>query len=118
MINSSNDANSMVFAAQMYNQIMNIPKAEQALTRYATLMGESPEAWFDLAGMQALLNKTNEALASLKASLTYEASRRSRQPAGGPKSQNDLLELAKSDPRFGILRGLPGFKPMLDSIPK
>lgn len=118
LINNSNDANAMVFAAQMYNQTYNIPKAEQALTRYATLMGESPEAWFDLAGMQALLNKSNEAISSLKASLTYEASRKSKQAPGAPASPNNLMELAKTDPRFATLRGTPAFKTMIESIPK
>ncbi|MBI1841667.1 MAG: DUF2723 domain-containing protein, partial [Verrucomicrobia bacterium] len=103
----SNEVTAMVFAAQVYNQMFNIPKAEQALVRYATLMGNNPEAWFDLAGMQALQNKTKEALASLKASLTYEAKRKAQEAGGPPSSPNDLFELAKTDPRFTGLRASP-----------
>lgn len=113
---NSTDVNAMLFAAQMYNQTFQYPKAEQALAKYATLMGEHPEAWFDLAGMQALLNKTNEAFTSLKAALLYEAKRKAKEAGGNPSSPHNLLELAKTDPRFGSLRSLPEFQPFIQSL--
>lgn len=116
MQTASNDVNAMIFAAQIYNQSYQIPRAEQALARYAALMGEHPEAWFDLAAMQALLNKTNEAMESLKNSLTYEARRKAREAGGKPTSPHDLMQLARTDGRFAALRTNPGFKTMLESV--
>ena len=78
-------------------------------------MGDHPEAWFDLAAMQAMLNKTNEALTSLKACLTYEAKRKS---TGQVASSHNLIELSKTDPRFAALRASPTFQEMLNSIGK
>ena len=114
----SNDVTALVFAAQVYNQLLNIPKAEQALVRYATLMGNNPEAWFDLAGMQALQSKSTQALASLKASLVYEAKRKAQEAGSPGASPNNLFELAKTDPRFATLRTSPEFQALLNAIPR
>ena len=114
----SNDPNSMLAAAQLYNQMFQFPKAEQALSHYARLLGEQPEAWFDLAAMQAILNKKSEAIASLKSALLFEVKRRGKAAPGSPPSQHNLLDLAKSDQRFAPMRESPEFKAMLDSIPK
>lgn len=115
---SSNDPAAMLAAAQLYNQMYQFPKAERALSHYARLMGEQPEPWFDLAAMQAIINKPAEAMASLKSALTYDAKRRAAAPPGSPPPQHNLVELAKNDPRFAALRENPAFKAMLDSVPK
>ena len=79
-------------------------------------MGEQPEAWFDLAAMQALLNKPAEAIASLRNSLVYDAKRRASAPPGAPASPHNLLEYAKADPRFAAIRETPEFQAMLKAV--
>lgn len=116
LTNNASDANAMLAAAQLYNQTYQFPKAETALSRYATLMGEQPEAWFDLAAMQALLNKPAEAIASLRNSLVYDAKRRASAPPGAPASPHNLLEYAKADPRFAAIRETPEFQAMLKAV--
>jgi tetratricopeptide (TPR) repeat protein len=118
LTNNASDANAMLAAAQLYNQAYEFPRAERALSRYATLMGEQPEAWFDLAAMQALLNKQAECVSSLKRALTYDAARRTRAGPAAPPPQHDLLALARTDPRFAGVRETPDFKALVDSPPK
>ncbi|MBM3846210.1 MAG: DUF2723 domain-containing protein [Verrucomicrobia bacterium] len=110
---TTNDVNSMIYAAQIYNNTYQISKAEQALRRYATLMGDQPEAWFDLAAMQAMQNKAQDALESLKTCLNHEA----RRKAAGQTSAYNLKSMAQTDQRFAPVRANPAFQELLNSIP-
>jgi tetratricopeptide (TPR) repeat protein len=116
MNSSASDVSAMLFAAQMYNQSFQYSKAETALSRYAKLSGENPEAWFDLAGMQAILSKSNEAMASLKSALTFDAQRKAKAAPGSAPSPHDLVQLAKTDPRFAGIRTFPQFNALIESL--
>ena len=51
------DANVILTAAKFYVQIADVPRFEAALEKLTKLAPDSPEAWFDLAGVKAIMNK-------------------------------------------------------------
>jgi thioredoxin-like negative regulator of GroEL len=102
------DANSMLFAAQMANQLGDLPRVEKALARLVQIAPDNPEAWFDLAGLRAMLNDSNQAIAALRESLRRSAQRLGTNPAAGNLASN-----AQTDPRFNPLRQMPEFQKVL-----
>src|SRR5439155_8782274 len=56
--------NELMFAAQAANSVNQLPRVEKALERLTAINPENPEAWFDLAGVQALMNLQTQAVAS------------------------------------------------------
>jgi hypothetical protein len=72
------------------------------LQKLTKLQPESPEAWYDLAALEAALGKSNEALGSLRQSSQFNA----RRLAQDPKASN-LMLTAQKDGRFDQLRKYP-----------
>ena len=103
------DAESFVRMAQTYAQLGNAPQLEKTLLRLVKLVPDRPEAWFDLAALQAIQGENAEALLSLSNSLTLNRKRGKSDPAA-----KDLSAVAAQDPRFGALRKNPEFKKLLD----
>jgi tetratricopeptide (TPR) repeat protein len=102
------DANSLLFAAQMANQVGDLPRVEKSLAQLVKLTPDNPEAWFDLAGIQALQNKSKEAVASMRESLTRSAQRLEKTPTAA-----NLFSNAQTDPRFNALRQSPEFQQLM-----
>jgi thioredoxin-like negative regulator of GroEL len=102
------DANSLLFGAQMANQVGDLSRVETALVKLVKISPDNPEAWFDLAGVQALQNKPKDAVGSLRESLTRSAQRLEKNP-GSP----NLFSNAQTDPRFNGLRQSPEFQQVL-----
>ena len=100
--------NEIVFTAQIYNELNQLPKVEQALSRLVKMAPNSPEAWFDLAGVQAVLNQPTQALLSLSESLRRNSQRLAKQP----KAPN-LYSNALQDEKLNSLRQLPDFQRMI-----
>jgi len=100
--------NEIVFAAQIYNEMNQLSKVEQALARLVKMSPNSPEAWFDLAGVQAVLNQPTQALLSLSEALK----RNSQRLAQTPKAPN-LYSNALTDEKLNGLRQLPDFQRMI-----
>ncbi len=114
--NPQADANMLLFAAQVGNQLNQMPRVEQALAKLVKLNPENPEGWFDLAGIQAVMNKQPQAVESLREALRKNASR-SRQDKTAP----NLYTNALTDPRFGTLRQSPEFQSLikeLEAVPR
>jgi cytochrome c-type biogenesis protein CcmH/NrfG len=84
---------------------------EQALARLVQVSPDNPEAWFDLGGFQAVLQKNTEAIASLRKALELSAARRARD-----SNAADLMVHATNDPRLTALRGLPEFQKVLGEL--
>lgn len=101
-------ADTLLFAAHISNQLGQMAKVEQALAKLVKLTPDNAEAWFDLAGVQALLNKTNEALTSLRESL-----QRSGQRLARDTNAANLHNTALTDSRFSALRSSPGFQKII-----
>ncbi|MCI0744834.1 MAG: DUF2723 domain-containing protein, partial [Verrucomicrobia subdivision 3 bacterium] len=106
------DANSLLFVANMANQLGDLGKVEQSLIRLVKLSPDNVEAWYDLAGVQALQgSKQTEAMASLREALTRSAQRLEKNPAAP-----NLYSNAQSDGRFNPLRALPEFQQLMASL--
>jgi len=69
------------------------------------LAPDSPEAWYDLAGLKANLGKAKEALPVLVKALELSAVRRQRD-----SKALDLANAARGDERFASLRQTPEFQ--------
>jgi thioredoxin-like negative regulator of GroEL len=104
----ASDAGLVHFAAQQYYGLGQLPKVEQALTRLVKVSPDNPEAWYDLAGLQAMHNKETEALASLTEALRRSAERLKRDPTALNLHSNAL-----TDQRFNALRAKPAFQKIL-----
>ncbi|HEY5914901.1 MAG TPA: DUF2723 domain-containing protein [Verrucomicrobiae bacterium] len=111
VVNSSNaDGPAVVRAAMVYQDIFNMPKLESALERLVKLSPDSPEAWYDLAGMKANLRKDKEALGALSQALNLNAQRLHREPG----ARNLVTNLA-IDQRFAGLRQSPDFQKLISA---
>ncbi|HYG33191.1 MAG TPA: hypothetical protein VEC99_00315, partial [Clostridia bacterium] len=95
--------------AQQYAALGTYPKLEVALEKLVKLAPESPESWFDLAAMKAILGKPSEALPHLAEALRLNATRLQQ----NPKARNLLADVQR-DPRFNSLRKLPEFQQLIN----
>ncbi len=102
------DLNVILGVAQQYNALGNYAKLEQTLEKVVKLAPGSPEAWYDLAGIKAVLNKPAEAVPDLRRALDLSAARLKTDPQA-----RDLLSQARQDPRFSGLRNNPELKALL-----
>lgn len=102
------DPNAVLVVANVFNQMGNYQKLEQALAKLASLAPESPEAWYDLAAIRTVLGRTPEALENLKRAIELSAKRRTV-----TTNAPDLLANARTDSRFAPLRALPEFQKLL-----
>jgi thioredoxin-like negative regulator of GroEL len=103
------DANTLRAVAQGYVAINNLPKLEVVFEKLVVRAPDSPEDWYNLAGLKATLGKTPDALQALRQAVTLSAKRLRQDPKA-----KDLLADAQTDPRFVHLRETPEFKELLN----
>ncbi|MEE2613949.1 MAG: DUF2723 domain-containing protein [Verrucomicrobiota bacterium] len=97
---------NLLMAAEFFNQLGDSKSLELALVRLTQKMPESPESWYDLAGVQASnRSRIKEAWITLEKALTLDKRRRSNNAAA-----DNLYERVQGDPRFAEIRLLPEFK--------
>ena len=96
--------------AQYLAQMGNYPKLETAIRKLVSLAPDQPEPRLNLAALESITGRANEALADLKIALDLGAKRR----AGDPKSP-DLVDSVRNDPRFAPIRNLPGFQKLVQT---
>jgi regulator of sirC expression with transglutaminase-like and TPR domain len=106
------DVSTLVTVASAYAQLGHAEGLLNALLRLVKLMPDNPEAWYDLAGIQATMGKAQDAIRSLTRALQLSNDRLSRQPEA-----KDLAAIAAKDTRFAGLRGLPEFQRLLSGKP-
>jgi tetratricopeptide (TPR) repeat protein len=111
LANPKPDPGACTFAANMYAQLGQITKVEQALQALLQANPNNPEGHYDLAAVQALQNKSPEAVDALRIALQQSAQRLTKDP----KAAN-LYSNAVGDARFGTLRAHPDFAKLLDSF--
>jgi tetratricopeptide (TPR) repeat protein len=106
------DANpqTLLSVANAYQQLQNLPGMELALTRVVKVMPEDAEQWYNLARVQAMLHKNQEALKSLRMAVTLS----NKRLAADPKARN-LAADAATNPTFGELRLMPEFSKAVSS---
>ena len=97
---------NLLMAAEFFNQLGDSKNLEAALVKLTEKVPESPEGWFDLAGVQASNgSRSKEAWATLAKALTLDKQRRATNSTG-----DNLYERVQGDPRFTDVRQLPEFK--------
>ena len=99
------DPNIALQLAQQYAAMVNYPKLEETLRKLTTLAPNAPEAWYDLAALEATLGKSAQALKDLRQACDLSNQRLKQDPKA-----RDLVAEAKDDGRFATLRQTPEFK--------
>ncbi|MCX8156534.1 MAG: DUF2723 domain-containing protein [Verrucomicrobiae bacterium] len=102
--------NELTALANAFYQLNQAPPLEQTLLRLSKLATNSGEVFYDLAGVQALLGKNEEALAHLR--MAFELNKKAR--AANPAVKNFRDEIM-GDGRFHNLRTHPEFLKILTS---
>jgi hypothetical protein len=95
-------------SAQAFNMTGQMAALEQAMLKLSAKLPDSPETWYDLAGIQAVLQKTNECLVSLGQAVNLSNSRRTTNAEAA-----DLKTMAQRDLRFAKLKMMPGYVKMI-----
>ena len=106
------DASAVLAVAQAYVTLGNYPRLEAALERLVQISPTQPEAWYDLAAMKAILQKTAEAIPALRRALELSDARLKTDP-----KQRNLRDELRKDPRFQHLRPNPVFQSLLETPP-
>jgi tetratricopeptide (TPR) repeat protein len=91
--------------AQAYAQIQDLRRLRAVLDKAVKLFPAAPEAWYNLAGLQALAGNSTEAPANLRRALELSAERLQRNPRAP-----DLAEQARKDPRLAPILQRPDFR--------
>jgi tetratricopeptide (TPR) repeat protein len=90
--------------AQACAQIRDLPRLKAVLDKAVRLFPDSPEAWYNLAGLQTTLGNSTDAPVVLRRALELNAQRLKLHP-GTP----DLAEQARKDPRLAPILQRPDF---------
>jgi thioredoxin-like negative regulator of GroEL len=96
--------------AQICAALGNVGKLEIVLKKLVALNPDKPEARYDLAALEAITGKTDDALKELRLSIDLSSKRLLTNSA-----EHNLLIEARSDPRFNSLRNLPEFQKIVPS---
>jgi thioredoxin-like negative regulator of GroEL len=112
LLRQSNVSPSAVVEAALFAQrVRNVPLMERALMRLTEVNPESPEAWYDLAAMQASLGKADAAMPSLRRAIQL-SDRRLLDNPGAPGTKDLRQEVAREE-RFAPLRSRPDWETVL-----
>ncbi len=99
------DAGSLTTVAHLLSQIGDVVRLEQSLTQLTVVLPDSPEAWYDLSAIRAVMgSKNSDALKALSKAVQLSNAR----IATDPKASN-LVKTAQEDPRLQALRTQPGY---------
>jgi tetratricopeptide (TPR) repeat protein len=96
---------TVVTLADAFQKLGQPTKMQAALEKLVQLAPDSPEAWYDLAGLRAMFGQNAGAIDALKKALDLNLKRL----AQSPKATDIRVNLA-SDQRFSRLRETPEFK--------
>lgn len=102
------DPTLLMSVAQASLQMGNYALGEKALARMAQLNPESPEVWYNLAGLVAAQGKAPQSIEYLRKALQLN----DKQLSTNPNAPN-LREYMKTDGNFAAIRETPEFKALL-----
>jgi hypothetical protein len=108
IVNTNSTVDELRMSAQAFNMTGQMAALEQAMLKLSAKLPDSPETWYDLAGIQAVLQKTNECLVSLGQAVNLSNSRRTTNAEAA-----DLKTMAQRDLRFAKLKMMPGYVKMI-----
>lgn len=103
--NAKVDNQVLLSVAQAYVQLGHPARLEPVFMRLTRAMPTNAEAWYDLAAIQATINKLPQAVESLAKAIQVSNERMAQQPGAA-----NLSVKAQSDPRFAPLRALPQYQ--------
>jgi tetratricopeptide (TPR) repeat protein len=104
LMQPSLNTNELAALATAFMQLNQVPLLEQTLVRMSKVASNTAEVFYDLAGVQALQGKNNEALTNLQRAMELNQQAR----AANPNTKNFREEIL-GDGRFHILRSHPDF---------
>lgn len=99
---TAEDILSVALGAQ---SIQNAEILELSLARLTQLRPQSPEAWYDLASLQAAIGKYDQAVTNLQQALRLSDARLEQSV-----TNRDLRSEMNREPRFNVLRTRPDFR--------
>jgi len=108
LTNANARPENLAAMAQICVALGNVPMLETTLNKLIVLQPDQPEPRYDLAALEAITGKTNEALKNLALSLGASAKRRLSNPAA-----RDLVSEARNDVRFNSIRNEPEFQKLV-----
>jgi tetratricopeptide (TPR) repeat protein len=112
LTNTNADLQVVIAIREAYVKLNDYTHLEVAQERLTQVAPGVPESWYDLAGLQALMGKNDEALKNLRRALDGSAKRLAKDPKAA-----DLRDKATNDPQLLTLRQLPEFQ-QLTAPPK
>ena len=110
LANPKADGGTLIFSANIYAQLGQIAKVEQALALFVKGNPENPEGHYDLAAVRAMQNKTADSIQALTQALDQSAKRLKKEPTA-PNLYSNLM----ADARFGAVRAAPEFAKLMES---
>lgn len=99
------ETGTLLVAAQTYAQLNDGNRLETTLARLVQRAPDSPEAWYDYAGVLATLNKPAEAINALTKAIQISDTRRLQD-----RTAKDLRTIIPGDARMKNLRNLPEWR--------
>ena len=105
LANPSVQPENVMAMAQICAALGNLNKLESILQKLVVLDPDKPEARYNLAALESITGKTDDALKNLRLSIDSSSKRLLTNPAA-----HNLLTDVRSDPRFNPIRNLPEFQ--------
>ena len=99
---------TLLSVANAYAELQQGDRLETALNRLIVVSPESPEAWYDLASVRAILGKSGQSLVALERALQLSSARLARDPAA-----SNLRVNATTNRSFSVLRTNPEFQRLI-----
>ncbi len=96
---------TILSVANAYAELQQGQRLESALNRLTDTSPESPEAWYDLASVRAILGKSELSLQALDRAMQLSNARLARDPGAANLRQN-----AATNRSFTVLRANPEFQ--------
>ena len=110
LANPNLQTENVLAMAQICAALGNVDKLEIVLKKLVALNPGQPEAHYDLAALEAITGKNDDALKELGLAMDLS----SKRIATNPAAHNLVIE-ARSDPRLNSLRNLPKFQTIVPS---
>jgi len=105
LTNSHLTSSEAGYIAQCYAQMGNLLKLEGVIEKLTVLAPQQPEPWYDLAALDTVLGKSDQAVQNLGRAIELSTQRLKTN-----SSARNLMDEARKDPRFEPLRPLPAYQ--------
>jgi tetratricopeptide (TPR) repeat protein len=108
ILDTTVEPGTVMAAAQHFLQLQQWPRLEVAMRKMTVIMPDSAEAHYDLAAVQAVVGKHEEAVKTLEKSIQFSDVRLKQTPGA-----RDVRQLARTDARLAGVANRPDFKKLI-----